>query len=724
MTADRVLVHAARVRRIVAGSLAVALSAGGASVASAQGSAAQTPAGRIEVPPVTVTAQKEPGPAERLPVSVTAVTSDVLQLAGISQISDVARFAPNTYFSELSARKISNALFRGIGSSPANPGITTFIDGVPQLNTNTSNVELVDVDQIEFVRGPQSPLFGRNTLGGVVNVASRRPSLSAWTGQISVPLASEADRGFRAQVSGPIAANRLAVAGAFGASRRDGFTTNTVTGHTLDDRSAVFGKAQVLWAPTGEWRARVIVSAERDRDGDYALVDLGALRGDDPYSVARDFEGDTERDIFATTVLARREGRRITFSSTTGIVRWDARDRTDLDYTPLPLVRRDNAEEAAQFSQEVRIAAAAPTRLSDRVSLGWQAGVFLFTQSYEQLAVNRLAPFALDPQIPFPIEQTSPESVLDDVGVGVFGHGTATIGDAIDVSLGVRVDHESREASLQTYLTPALAPPTVVEAERGFTSASPQASVVYRWAPDRMVYGSVARGFKAGGFNPAAPAGSEVYDEEAAWHVEGGVKTFWANRRVSASAAVFFIDWNDLQLNQPDPFVPARFYIANVGAAASRGVELELQARVHEHARMFGSFGYTHARFSPGSLSNDLPVDGNRLPNTPEFTAMIGGELARPIGGNASVFGRVEVTALGAFEYDDLNTARQDAFALADIRVGLRARRLVLEGWVRNVFDTRYVPIALQFDPRVAPSGFIGEPGRPRRFGVSLGVEF
>ena len=108
-----------------------------------------------------------------MPISVTAVTRGTIEGAGVQQVSDAAIFAPNTYFTEFTARKLSNARFRGIGSSPNNPGITTYIDGVPQLNANSSSIELLDVDQIEFVRGPQSALFGRNTLGGLVNITSR-----------------------------------------------------------------------------------------------------------------------------------------------------------------------------------------------------------------------------------------------------------------------------------------------------------------------------------------------------------------------------------------------------------------------------------------------------------------------------------------------------------------------------------------------------------------------
>ena len=132
----------------------------------------------FHMPTVTVTAQKEPQDRQKVPVSVTAVTKETLDAAGVRLVSDAAIYAPNTTFTEWTARKLSNARFRGIGSSPNNPAITTYIDGVPQLNANSSSIELLDVEQIEFVRGPQSALFGRNTLGGLVTVNSRAPPTS------------------------------------------------------------------------------------------------------------------------------------------------------------------------------------------------------------------------------------------------------------------------------------------------------------------------------------------------------------------------------------------------------------------------------------------------------------------------------------------------------------------------------------------------------------------
>ena len=132
-------------------------------------------------------------------------------------------------------------------------------------------------------------------------------------------------------------------------------TTSRVT--TWTHRAASYGKAQLWWVPTSEWETRVIVTGERARDGDYALNDLAALR-QNPFHAARDFEGFTNRDVLSTTIQTRREGQRFAFSTTTGFVNWKTQDVTDLDYSPAPLITRDNSEKDFQFTQEVRFASA------------------------------------------------------------------------------------------------------------------------------------------------------------------------------------------------------------------------------------------------------------------------------------------------------------------------------------------------------------------------------
>src|SRR3954453_7298650 len=217
-------------------------------VAGAQTAAPQPPVQTVTHPPVTVTAQKEPADPQSLPVSVTVVPLESLWNGGMTTIGEASIYAPNAYFTDFTARKLSNPRFRGIGSSPANPAISTVIDGVPQLNTNSSSIELLDVSQVEFVRGAQSALFGRNTLGGVINVESVRPSMTKWTGSAQVPFGNDNSVDVRAGASGPLGA-KAAAGFSLGHSQRDGYTTNDATGHDVDARDAIFGKAQLLVTP-------------------------------------------------------------------------------------------------------------------------------------------------------------------------------------------------------------------------------------------------------------------------------------------------------------------------------------------------------------------------------------------------------------------------------------------------------------------------------------------
>ena len=688
----------------------------------ASASFAQSNPPTITLPTVVVTAEKESADVKDVPASITAVTAQTISDAGLRAITDAVIFAPNSVFTEFTARKVSNARFRGIGSSPGNPAITTYIDGVPQLNSNSSNIELLDVSQIEFVRGPQSPLFGRNTLGGIVNVTSARPSLARWSGSAFVPFGNVGLKEVRGNVSGPVG-SKAAIGIAAGTQRRDGYTVNGVTGNDLDWRDGTFAKAQVMVLPNANWEGRFIYAHERNRDGDYALGDLDAIRAT-PFHVARDFEGFTNRDINSATVNLRGTGQTFAIESTTGFVKWHTEDATDLDYTPLPLATRTNDEADRQFTQEIRIASPenAPYALTDQMMLKWQAGIEYFNQAYEQDAVNTLGAFVLSPQIPFPVAMHSPEAQIDNAGMGLFARGTVTFNDHLDVTAGLRFDHESSDAVLRTFFEPSLPGANVVTAEQSFSDVSPQFAVGYRVTPDYNVYASAARGYKAGGYNPAALPGSEAYAEEHAWHVEAGVKSSLAGGKVAATAALFVIDWDDLQLNVPNPFVPGQFYIANVGGARSSGFEAEIMAKPSSMLDVFASFGYTRARFAEGTQSMGVDVSDNKLPYTPDYTALVGAQLSRGMTSTITAFVRGEAVLSGEFQYDEANSRSQEAYSLLNLRAGARTRYLFGEVFVRNAFQTRYVPIAIPY--QFAQSGFIGENGRPRTFGVSVGVTF
>lgn len=746
---------ALRPRRTDGKPAAISLASALLATLMAQAAAAQTndpPAptpdavAREILPPVVVVAQKEPAPSQSLPVSVTPVTAETLDAADIHLIDQAQVYAPNVFLNEFSARKLSNPYIRGIGSSPNNPGVTTYFDGVPQLNANSSSIELIDVEQIEFVRGPQGALFGRNTIGGLINVLSRPPS-TTWRADAQGEYGNYDYRDIRLTLSGPLAQDRLAASAAAGFSARDGYTINDVTGHDLDRREAIFGKTQLSWTPAQGWEARLIISGERARDGDYALGDLAAIRAR-PLHVSRDFEGFTRRDLVAPTLLLNHTGTSMDFSMSAGLVWWKTRDLTDLDYSPIPAVRRDNREKDFQFTDEFRLASAkdSPVHLGENLKLKWQTGLMVFTQHYEQQALNEYSPGILyqadqyGPGIPPTSSPANirhaPDATLDDFGLGAYAQASLVTWEKLELGAGLHGDYERKDADLKTFFEtpdPFLGPPTRLNPGRDFCEVSPQFSLAWHVTHEKTLYATAGRGYKAGGFNPLAPSGRETYGEESSWNYEAGAKSTWFDGRLLVNVAAFYIHWDDLQLNLPTG-APGQFYIANAGAADSKGVELELLARPLKGWDIFGGFGWTDARFLSGAqaghtdaFGNDSLVDvsGRHLIYAPDFTVNGGMQFSWEACRQATLYVRGEAVAYGRYFYNPVNTAAQDTYSLANFRAGVRGKNWFAEGWVRNAFDTRYVPIAFEFpNGAFGGSGFVGESGAPLTYGLRAGVLF
>jgi len=432
-------------------------------------------------------------------------------------------------------------------------------------------------------------------------------------------------------------------------------------------------------------------------------------------------------------------------SSITGGVWWRAADATDLDYTASPLATRLNSENEYQLTQELRFASLKdqPLALCDNLKLAWQGGIFAFYQNYEQNAFNDVSTDSSYPySTPFgtfmiPIhaqthDQT--EASLQNWGTGIYGQTTLTAWDQLDLILGVRYDYEDAKADLNplttTNITSNVMPPMSMvsgspsDLSGDSSSVSPQFGLAWHVTPDQMLYGKITRGFKAGGFNAIAPVGDESYGPEASWCYELGAKTEWFGGKLRANAALYYIDWSDLQLNEPLLAVPGRFFIGNVGSANSKGAELELNYRPIKYWDLFGSVGYTDAHFGSNSFSEGIDVSGNRLPYAPQYTANIGTQVAWDLNARLTLYGRAQVTFYGDFQYDASNLAAQGSYSLADLRVGVRNRNWFTECWIANAFNTHYVPLAFEYSKTYAPSGYIGESGAPMTVGIRAGVSF
>ncbi len=692
----------------------------------ASGSATNPPARLTEV---IVTGQKQPAPLETVPVSDSAVTRNTLQGADLQSPKDASIYAPNTFLSEFTARAQSVPFFRGIGGElDYNPGVTTFIDGVPQLNFYSANLELLGVDQVEFLRGPQGGLFGRNTAGGLINITSARPT-DYWTGQGAGSYGNFNYGDFRGSMSGPVVQNELDMGLDGGYSSRDGYTRDQ-NGRGIDGRRAEFGKGQLLYKPSDRFEIRLIVWGESDRDGDYALGELNDIRAN-PHVAPRVGGPDlgyNNRDLAAGVVQASYRGETVELASISGVSWWRNDAYTDWDYSGsyAPVLQpfgiapfyEDNVEEQHQFTQEFRAASSKekPVQLAETLDLSWQSGLFLFNQSYHQSDIN------------FNDSQVSHSGALNDLGLGLYGQATLTAWDQLDFTAGVRYDYENRKAELGT--TPIGAsqvPAAYVSPSADFGEMSPTFGVAWRYLTNQMVYARVAEGYKAGGFNSEGPA---EYGTEHTWNYELGHKAVWLDGKLETTAALFYIDWRNLQeaAFATNPGNPYGYYIINAGGADSKGVEFETKYRPLPGWDLFGSVGYTDAKFQSDATYFGGSISGNRLPSTPVCTGNMGTQVSWSPCRAVTLYGRAEVTVYGDFEYDPSNAAGQSTYSIANFRAGARGKHWFAEGWVNNAFDTSYVPIAFNlYDgyPGInGRTGYVGESGAPVTFGFRAGLFF
>ena len=680
-----------------------------------------SPGGAFTLPPVIVTADKRPEDVQDVPGSVTAITAETIRDANITTVEQAGRFAPNVLFSQFTVPRLSFPFIRGIGSGRNSPAVTTYIDGVPQLSFATSNIELVDIDRIEFLRGPQGTLYGRNTLGGVINIWSAPPT-NTFTADVQGTFGSYNLQDYRGSVSGPIVKDKLYYSFAGGYVNRDGYSRNLFTGSDVDGRNDLFGRLSLVYTPTDKLTLNVTINGEQDRDGDYALFDLAALRKN-PRRINHDFEGNTRRDVSQAAFTATYKGDAVDITSISAYQQWSDRDRTDLDESPTNLIRRQSNDSEHNLVQELRFSSPdkKPIALSQDLKLNWLAGIFAFRESAKHTAGDTFSNTAVAAGI-VPFAFTSFEGADNlSYGVGAFGNATLTYREKLDLTFGARYDYEHASGAVDTFASSPFVPATAARDERSFDHVSPRFAAAYHWDKDWMSYASATNGYKAGGFNITAPTGKEGFGQERSWTYEIGNKVELLDHRLTLNADVFYIDWRNQQLDVPTG-QPGVFFVDNVGRSNSKGAELEASIHPLQGWDIYTGVGFTRAEFRSYIQPNGQSARGNALPYAPDFTWNAGTQYSFKIQRNLRAFVRADVIGVGNYSYDASNAAGQSSYIVTNFRAGFGGEHWRVEAFLDNAFNTHYFPLAFPFP--LAASGYVAESGRPQTAGVTIGFSY
>ncbi len=675
---------------------------------------------------IVVTARKREETQQDTPISITTFSQETMEEANMLDLRDIGRYTPGMSFTSygMGSAEAGAIFVRGIGQSDhmitTDPGVGLYVDGVYVGRNMGAALDILDLERVEVLRGPQGTLFGKNTIGGAVNVVSRKPKFENG-GHIAVT-AGEDER-INVEVSGEVAASdNLAIKASIQYKNRDGVGEQVFTGDDLGDEDSLSARAQLYWegesvkfslvadvfdanqgavphtlynsgigtAPCYEETSPGIYSAcpagtEISRYKNYSLDDLGTKQ--ESYGIAATWEWNVSENITVKSISAYRE--------------MEYEGNLEFDGAPITLVYYHETGDADQFSQEIQF-------LGEGDTYRWIAGLYYFTEEGENLQ---------DDDVFFSLDQR--RSAVETDSYALFAQGTLDFNEMLSVTGGIRYTDEEKDYDLYYQRLRAgdpaqqamldggeliyRIPPT--ELSESWDAVSGTASVDLQVNEDIMLYAMYSRGFRSGGFNarPGNPNSVNIYDPEYVNVYELGLKSELLDNRLRFNLALYTSDYQDYQaqVNQIQDAFTTR--TLNAAEADISGVEVELAALLSTMFRIDASYAYTDAEISDVDIDPSLNAnfsDGNRLPYVSKHTWSVSPQLDIPLGGGDLQF-RADYSYRSGY-YGQISNhpeERQDGYGLLNAQIQYRSPndrwRLAIYGI--NLADEEYARVKNYF---------------------------
>lgn len=681
---------------------------------------------------ITVTAQKRVQNLQDVPISIVALTGEALQKSGAATLDAAQHFAPGLTISAHGSGLVSYTYIRGAGSNlvdnGSDPSVAYFVDEVYQYGAAGLQFDLIDLERIEVLKGPQGTLFGRNAAGGAISITTKRPS-PKFAALADVDLGNYDSVLARGSVTGPFdASGRFLYRLSGSYKERDGFTEN-LTG--LRDPASVDsfgGRAQLQYAgdkidfllSLESLKARngmteQFISTQSKAAWVSAAAEAGLPAGEDWFRHYYNMPGFERQDLEAVT--GRLEWT-LPFGTMTAISAWRSNRFVrlqDQDGTIAESFVLASESDDESFSQELRLS-------GDRTRLHWITGLYYFHARSEQDFA-----YAAGPAFPTAAVQNrtaADERVLTSDSWAVFGQASYDLTDRWGLTLGGRYTHDEKEDvhAVRNFLA---ASPYVVTPMDTWSSFDPAVTLDFDVTPDLMTYASYRQGFKSGGFQstlvPTPELAGTPFDAEHVESYELGAKSAWFDRHLTADVAVFWSDITDQQILRI--IGPAQQIIDNAGATRTKGVDFSGSWRPVSGLRIDAATTFQRARFrryQNGAVS----LAGNHALRSPDFAGAFSAEYGHGLSNGADLSWRAEYTyqstryfVLGSDNPPRVPGFFQPGYGLFNARITYTAAsgKWSAAAWGRNLEDTRY----LKNLGGSSGSG-MGVPGDPRTYGISV----
>lgn len=727
----------------------------------------------ILVDKVQVTAIKQGLVLRSQPVAATIVGSRAIEREHVDALKSLA--VPNFHVPDYGSRMTSSIYVRGLGARIDQPVVGLNIDNVPVLSKDNYDTELADAERIEILRGPQSTLYGRNTMGGVINVYTLSPL--AYEG---VRLMAEYGSGdsyrFRASSYYKLKPDLgMAVTGYY--THTGGFFENLHIGAKCDRERLGGGRWKTQWRNKKGLRIDNTLSFSVLDQGGYPYAYAGEEIVKDGQTVIRpgeiryNDESSYRRTTVSDGLTVRYDAEKFSVASITSYQYSDDEMILDQDFTPLSYFTLRQARREHGVTEDLVF------RSRENKAYRWLFGAFgfyrhstmhapvLFKQDgIKELILKNANEF--DPEYTYN-NFDNDELLLNSnfrmptVGGALYHESNYTAG-RWRFTAGLRFDYEyarlSYDSSTDTGYTATNSAGATSRypinirlrntLKKTFTELLPKFSVMYSFDEIRNLYISVAKGYKAGGFNTQmfsdvlqqemmlqmAGIGNAydvkevvTYDPEYSWNYELGGHFSCLDGAVRGDFALFYIDCRDQQLTVFPEGVTTGRMMTNAGRTRSLGTELALQISPVRNVDLNIAYGYTNAKFTRYTTTakdadgNPMRVSykGNFIPYAPQHTLSAGAAWTIPTGiawlGNLVL--RAGLRGAGEIWWDETNTLRQPFYTLLDASVRIEHKRYSVDVWGRNLAGTDYNV----FYFRSIERDFL-QKGRPRTFGITLNI--
>ena len=689
---------------------------------TAQETASATSEDELRQKTVTVTSLKREQELQDVPASISAFSPEDLDANNIDSIQDVSRLTPNFLGSSFTSTQPVFAIRGGANTLSAigtSEPVGVYLDEVYLPRFSSADFELFDLESVEVLRGPQGTFFGRNVASGAVILTTAKPSLDDSELKFQASYGNFDAYEIRALASGPISEN---VAGKVSISRveRSGYGDDELTGRESDDLESTSLRVSLLLKPNDRFEAILSADYTKDSNGGRTLAALD-FGSDDPRVSTLGVPQNFEREIYGGSLRMTWDTDAGQWVSITGLRDSSSEELfsfNGLAFAQLPFAFQQvdtDFEDPSTISQEVRFVS------DENGALSYIAGAFYLREDSDR----RVERQRLLNGIGIDIQDVVFDQNIKTDAYAAYIDGTLNLSDKVDLSAGVRYTFENREASLNfidnnapgnSFLASGL--------EEDFDAFTPRIALTWYPTDDVTIYGSISRGFTAGGFNTEADELDEIitpFEEETITSYEIGAKTQFANRRGYFNIALFQQDYED---KQEFVFNPTNFVgtILNAADATIQGVELEAGWQFNEYFSVDANYGYLDTEFDSFPIGTGPGNTGNELGNSPGSQYAISGNFDYPLSANWDLFANANYSwtddyFTGASTDPDLVV---EGYGLLGGSIGVRSSdgRWEVELFGTNLTDEEFVLI---------PSDFIVQAeylGAPRVYGARLTVAY